>query len=396
MMKKKFSLSTVITISLLIGFVGFGFGFNYPNIKDQIYSRTNKQTNLPSNLDYTEVERVYDELRKNFAGELDAGKLLEGAKEGLVKAAGDPYTEYLDQESANEFTDSLDGTFSGIGAEIAIKNDRLVVVSPLVGSPAKAAGLLPGDVIVKINDESTDEMAIDQAVSKIRGPAGSEVRITIIRGNDAPKELKITRSNIEVPSVRSEIKPGNIGYIELSRFSEDSTAKVKEAATSLKAQGATKIILDLRSNPGGLLDAAINISDEFLDAGKIVEEKKNDKVIETAVAQQGGLLVGLPAVVLINEGSASASEIIAGALQDNKAATIVGEKSFGKGSVQELIKIGKGAILKVTVALWYTPGGKNISKEGITPDVKVDLSPDDFNNNRDPQLDRAMQILSAQ
>lgn len=392
---KRFSLSTVITVSLLIGFVGFGLGFNYPNIKDQIYSRNSNSKSLPSNLDFTSVEAVYDELRKNFAGDLDANKLLEGAKEGLVKASGDSYTEYFDEEAAKEFKEGLDGTFSGIGAEIAIKNDRLVVVSPLSGSPAEAAGIKPGDYIVKINDESTTEMAVGEAVSKIRGPAGSEVRITIVRANDSPKELKIIRSNIEVPSVQYEMKPGNIGYIELSRFGEDSATKVREAATALKAQGATKIILDVRNNPGGLLESAVDISDEFLDSGKVVEEKKDDKVIDTVSAKPGGLLVGLPTVVLINEGSASASEIIAGALKDNKAATIVGEKSFGKGSVQELINLGKKTVLKVTIALWYTPNGKNISKEGIDPDVKVDLSQDDFNNNRDPQLDKAIEILQA-
>lgn len=395
MMNKRFSLSTVITISLLIGFVGFGLGFNYPAIKDKLYSSTADTKSLPSNLDFTSVENVYDELRKNYAGDLDANKLIEGAKEGLVKAAGDPYTEYFDEEAAKEFNESLDGTFSGIGAEIAVKNDRLVVVSPLAGSPAEAAGLKAGDYIVKINDESTAEMAVGEAVTKIRGPAGSEVRVTIVRANDAPKELKITRSNIEVPSVKFEMKAGNIGYIELSRFSEDSAAKVREAASALKAQGATKIILDVRNNPGGLLESAVDISDEFLDKGKVVEEKKDDKVIDSKSAKPGGLLVGLPTVVLINEGSASASEIIAGALKDNKVATIVGEKSFGKGSVQELINLGKKTVLKVTIALWYTPNGKNISKEGISPDVKVDLSQDDFNNNRDPQLDKAIEILQA-
>lgn len=395
MKSKRFSLSTLITASLLIGFVGFGLGFNYPNIKDKLYSHTSDTKSLPPNLDFTSVESVYDELRKNYAGDLNAAKLIEGAKSGLVKAAGDPYTEYFDEEAAKEFNESLDGTFSGIGAEIAIKNDRLVIVSPLAGSPAEAAGLKAGDYIVKINDESTAEMAVGEAVTKIRGPAGSNVRVTIVRANDAPKEVTITRSNIEVPSVTYAMKPGNIGYIELSRFSEDSAGKIREAATSLKAQGATKIVLDLRNNPGGLLESAVDISDEFLDKGKIVEEKKDDKVVDTVSAQKGGLLVGLPTVVLINEGSASASEIIAGALQDNKAATIVGEKSFGKGSVQELIKLGKKTVLKVTIALWYTPNGKNISKEGINPDVKVDLSQDDFNNNRDPQLDKAIEILQA-
>jgi len=392
---KRFKSSTLITTSLLVGFLGFAIGFNYQHFEDFVYQRLNQQSSeLPQDLNYKEVEEVYDNLRKNFAGDLDAEKLIEGAKSGLVKASGDPYTVYLDPEAAKEFDESLDGTFSGIGAEIAIKNERLVIVAPLDGSPAAAAGLRAGDFIVKIGDEETTDMTVDQAVSKIRGDSGTKVKLTIVSGNDAPKEVEITRSLIEVPSVRSELKPGGIGYIELSRFSEDAAAKVREAATALKAQGASKFILDVRNNPGGLLNSAVDISDEFLSSGKIVEERKDGTVVGTEEAKSGGLLAGLPTVVLINEGSASASEIIAGALQDNKAATIVGEKTFGKGSVQELVELGDDSLLKVTIALWYTPNGKNISKEGISPDVKVDLTEDDFNNNRDPQLQKALEILS--
>lgn len=392
---KRYKLGTVVTVGLLIGFVGFALGFNYPLLRDKLYSRVYKpQEGLPAQLDFSSVQDTYNALRKNYAGDIDAEKLIEGAKEGLVKAAGDPYTEYLSKDQAKEFNDSLSGSFSGIGAEIAIKNNRLIVVAPIDGSPAKSAGLQAGDYILKINSEDTTDMSIDEAVSKIRGASGSQVKLLTVRGNNEPKEVTITRANIEVPSVKYELKNGNIGYIQVSRFSDDTVAKVNEAAESLKAQGATKIILDLRNNPGGLLEAAVDLSDEFLGSGKIVEERKDGTVLGSHSAKSGGELVGLPTVVLINEGSASASEIVAGALKDNKAAVVVGKKSFGKGSVQELVKLGNNGLLKATIALWYTPSGKNINKEGITPDVVVDLSQDDFNNNRDPQLNKAIEILS--
>lgn len=396
---KRFRFSTVIAAAALVGFVGFGLGFNWTFVQDRLSARLRggpAQAGLPEDLDYEDLEGVYDSLRQNYAGQLDAAKLVEGAKMGLVQATGDPYTTYLDEAAAQDFQESLDGTFSGIGAEIALKQERIVIVAPLAGSPAKAAGLQAGDVIAQIQGEATTDLTVEQAVAKIRGQAGTAVTLTIIRGNDPPRDINITRAVISVPSVRSELKPGNIGYIELSRFSEDSAAKVREAAIQLKGQGATRIILDLRNNPGGLLQSAVEIADEFMEEGKkVVEERREEKVIASEQTTPGGELTGLPAVVLINQGSASASEIIAGALQDNKVATVVGEQSFGKGSVQELIDLRGKAVLKVTIALWYTPNGRNITKEGIIPDIKVDLSDEDFNNDSDPQLTKALEILQT-
>ncbi len=395
-MPKQFQLSTLVTAAILVGFLGFGIGYNYPALTDWVSMHVlHKSTasGLPQDLDYASVEEVYDALKGNFAGSLDATKLLDGAKKGLAAAAGDPYTVYLTKTEAKTLQSDLNGTFSGIGAEIAAKNGRIVIVAPLAGSPAKTAGLEPGDIVSAIDGVSTDGLSVDEAVSKIRGPAGSEVKLTIERGSKT-KEYSIKRALITVPSVNSSMKPASVGYIQIIRFGDQTETDFDKAALKLKNDGAKSIILDLRDNPGGLLDSAVAIADQFLDVGKIiVDERKDDQVINRFRSQAGGVLVGLPVVVLINKGSASASEIIAGALHDNGVAKLVGETSFGKGSVQQLIELSGQAFLKVTIARWYTPAGVNISEQGITPDLKASLTKADIAHGRDSQLAKAEQLL---
>ncbi len=394
-----FSFKTVIVAASLVGFVGFGFGFNYSRLatyaNDHLFNKGANQQ-LPSTLDFSAVQAVYDALRQNYASSLNANQLIEGAKQGLVAAAGDPYTVYLDQAAAKALEADLNGTFSGIGAEIAIKNNQLVVQAPVPGTPAEKAGLMAGDAIIAIDGADTTNMSVEDAVAKIRGQAGTKVTLTIVRGNQPAKDYTMTRAVITVPAVNTSLKADHIGYIQLIRFDSQTDSELVKAAKDLKNQGATKFILDLRNNPGGLLDEAVSVSDEFLDVGKtIVQERRGDEVIQTFKSNSGGALLGSPLVVLINGGSASASEIVAGALKDNGVATLVGNKSFGKGSVQQIINLGSGTELKVTIALWYTPSGRNITKEGIEPDAKVSLSAADFNHNRDPQLAKAISILRA-
>lgn len=396
MSEKTFKLSTFITAALIVGFVGFGLGFNFERIEsfvNQRLGRTQQNQDLPEDLNYASVEKIYDLLRTNFDGELNTESLIEGIKRGLVRASGDPFTEYLDEESATEFQESLNGTFSGIGAQIAIKNNRLVVVAPLSGTPAEEAGLKPGDHIAAVNGEDTSQMTLEEAVSKIRGPEGSQVTLLIVRNGRDSQEITITRGQIEVPSVTSEMKEGSIGYIELSRFGPETATSFRRALTSLKEQGARGIVLDLRNNPGGLLSAAIDVADELLNDGTVVEVRRGGDVTDVERASSGGLYTSGKLVVLINEGSASASEIVAGALQDNQRATIVGAQSFGKGSVQEIQELGDGSLLKVTTSHWFTPNGTSISAAGITPGIKVELTNEDFNNNRDPQLAKALELL---
>lgn len=331
-------------------------------------------------------------MRSKYDGSLSGKSLLDDAKKGLVAATGDPYTVYLTDKEAKDLNNDLNGSLSGIGAEVGMRKNALTVIAPLDDSPAKKAGLLSGDVILKINNEDPSGLTLDEAVAKIRGPKGSQVKLTISRSNGNPQDITITRDDINVPSVKWSMKSG-VGYIQVVRFGQDTGAKVKQAAQELKGQGASKFVLDLRDDPGGYLDQAVIVGSQFVPSGEIVEERKGNSSRDKQNATGDGQLLGKKTVVLINGGSASASEIVAGALQDHKVATLVGQKSFGKGSVQEIISLYDGASLKVTVAHWYTPNGKNISKEGIQPDVKVDMTPDDIQAGRDPQLDKALEML---
>ncbi len=355
---------------------------------------------LPEDLDYSSVEQLYDELKKNYDGALDKQKLLDGLKEGLVKASDDPYTEYFNAEGAEDFNEQLNGSFSGIGAELSKENGDIVVVSPIAGFPAEKAGIKPKDIIAEVDGGSTADMTVSEAVSKIRGEKGTKVKLTIIRGAQ-PLSFEVTREDITIPSVKSEIVAGNIGYLQISRYSEDTVRLATEAAKQYKANNVSGVVLDLRGNPGGLLDAAVGLSSLWLkDGAKVLEEKRDGKVIKTYSSDGNDILQGVKTIVLINEGSASASEITAGALKDNGVAQLVGVKSYGKGSVQSLLNLGssllpggKEGLLKVTIARWYTPKGKNIDKEGISPDVEVQFSAEDAEAGRDPQKDKALELV---
>lgn len=363
--------------------------------RDQLFRRS-VQEGLPANLDYTAVEQVYDTLKRDFDGKLEANKLIDGLMSGLARATGDPHTEYLNSEAAREFNDQLNGTFTGIGAELSKDaQGNLTVIAPIAGFPAEKAGLRAKDVIYEIDGESTNGLSISDGVSKIRGPKGTKVNLTIVRGNTEEIKLEIVREQITIASVTHEIKEGNIGYIKVSRFSDDTGSLAHKAATELKNAGVKGIILDLRNNPGGLLDASVTLSSLWIPQGKtILTERRDDTVVRDFKAKGSSPLLGVPTIVLINEGSASASEITAGALRDNDAATLLGEKTYGKGSVQQLENLLNGGVLKITIAHWYTPNGININKEGIKPDKEVKLSLDDAKNQRDPQLDAARAELA--
>lgn len=395
--KNKISFKQLMSAGLVALFIftlGVGVGSGRLNVGPDAGLRRNVSSNLPADLDYSSVEQVYDSLRTNYDGELTADELMSGLKEGLAKSTGDPYTEYLDPEAAKEFNEDLNGSFSGIGAELSKDNDVIVIVSPIAGFPAEKAGLRPKDIIAEIDGESAYDLSVTEAVKKIRGPVGTKVKLKIIRNNSEQLDVEITREQITIPSVTYEILPDNIGYMKVSRFSEDTNKLTTEAANAFKAANVKGVILDVRSNPGGLLESAVDLSDLWLDKGKtILQEKRGEVVVKTYVAQANPILKGIPTVVLINEGSASASEITAGALKDNDVATLIGEKSFGKGSVQSLIQLGDGAVLKVTIARWFTPAGKNIDKEGIEPDQEVTRTEEDFAANRDPQRDAAIEFL---
>lgn len=349
-----------------------------------------------TSLDYSSIDQLYSLLKTDFDGQLDSSKLLDGLKGGLVDAANDPYTAYFNPADAKTFNEELTGSFTGIGAELGTNSgNNIVIVSPLSGYPAEKAGLKPKDIIAAIDGQPTTGLSIDKAVHKIRGTAGTSVKLTIMRGIDKPFDISITREQITIPSVKSSVD-GAIGYLKISQFTNDTTKLAQSAAADFKAKGIKAVILDLRSDPGGYLNTAVDVSSLWLDQGKtVVSERRGGQTLSTSYALGGAVFKGLPTVVLINGGSASASEITAGALRDNGAATIVGEKSFGKGSVQQVENLPNGGELKVTIARWFTPAGKNIDKQGITPDITITMSDADVTAGKDPQKDRATEILRS-
>lgn len=397
--KRKITVKSIfksaVNIAVLIIIFGAGVGVGNGKItfgQDAVY-RKSTQKGMPEKLDYSGVDEIYNKLKQSFDGKLDASKLEDGMKQGLVKAAGDPYTEYMNSEAAKDFNDQLNGSFEGIGAELGKKGNFVVIVSPIAGFPAEKAGLKSKDIIMEINGEQASDISIEDAVSKIRGPKGTDVKLKVSR-DGKPLEFTITRAVISIPSVEYKVIDGNIGLITISRFGDDTVELATKAANDFKSKNVKGIILDLRSNPGGNLDAAVGLSDLWLKNGEtILQEKRSEVLIKTYSAEGPAILYGMPTVVLINGGSASASEIVTGALKDNKVAYVIGEKSYGKGSVQELRNLSYGGLLKVTIARWFTPGGINIDKEGIEPNKKVKLTEKDVNAKNDTQQKAAINYL---
>ncbi len=393
---KKYKFKSLLNIVILVIIFGLGYGFGSNKIKFGAEGVFHKpvQNNASEKLDYGGVDEVYSKLKDSYDGKIEASKVKDGMKAGLVKAAGDPYTEYLNEQESKDFSSQLNGSFEGIGAELGKDNNFIVIIAPIDGFPAQKAGLKSRDIISKINGDTAVDISISDAVKKIRGPKGTKVKLEIVR-DGKPLEIEITRDQINIPSVKTEITAENIGIIKLSRFGDDTVKLATEAANDMKTKNVKGVILDVRGNPGGLLDAAVGVSNIWLPKGKtILEEKRDGKVIKSyASTSNNPILEGVPTVVLIDGGSASASEIVAGALSDNNVATMIGVKSYGKGSVQEVLPLSGGGTLKVTVARWFTPGGRNIDKEGIEPSQKVEFSDDDSKAGKDPQKEAAIAKL---
>lgn len=327
-------------------------------------------------------------------------QLFYGAMQGLVASLGDPYSNFLEPQTAKNFTEELAGHFEGIGAEIGIKNDRLTIISPLPESPAEKAGLKGGDKVFFIDDFDTTDISLSDAVSRIRGERGTQVTLKVLRDNEIDfRDIIITRDTIKIVSVQQEMKTTTSGkkisYIKITNFNEDTSSRFRQAVNESLSQGPEGFIIDVRNDPGGFLDKAIELASYWIPSGKIVvQEKFSENNIQSHVATGSAQLNDFQTVVLVNGGSASASEILAGALQDHGLATLVGEQTFGKGSVQDLKEFSNGSALKLTIARWLTPDGRQIDGDGIAPDVKVELTEDDYNNDKDPQLKKALEILN--
>ncbi len=346
-----------------------------------------------STLDLSSVQKAYQELKANYDGKLDTQKLIDGASRGLVAAAGDQYTVFMDAEEAAEFDQDLSGKIGGgIGAEIGVRSGKPTIIRVLAGNPAEKAGVKAGDIIAGVNDQSAATWTADKTASEIRGETGTTVKLAVLRDTEV-KDFTLTRATVTNPSVESSVENG-IGRLTISRFDSETSSLAHKAAQNFREQNAQGIIVDLRGNGGGYLKAAQDIAGLWLDDQVVVSERTNGKVVDELKSGNDAILKGIPTVVMVNGSSASASEIVAGALQDHKAATLIGEKTFGKGTVQKVLDLGAGTQLKVTVARWYTPNGKNITKEGIQPDQAVGLTAADVDGGKDPQLGAAQHFFS--
>ena len=405
---KRLSIPFIVIICLVFG---FGGGILYTKKKAQavppIQQLINQDVGQIENVDFSLFWKVWSSLSAKYVdnSKLDTQKMVYGAIEGMVDSIGDPYTVFFEPVKAKEFAQEISGAFGGVGMEIGVKNDVLTVIAPLPNTPAAKAGISASDKILKINGDSTQGLSAEEAVSIIRGKVGTKVTITISGSDDKPRDITLTRETIKVPTVVWKMinsNNKNIAYIQAYQFNENINSQFKKAVDEIEKSNpkADGIVLDLRNNPGGLLDSAITLAGYFVAKGQpVVSEVFGDGTINKFTSDGNAILAKYSVVVLVNGGSASASEILAGALHDNLHLKLIGEKTFGKGVVQELVNLDDGASLKVTVARWFTPAGTNISEKGIEPDIKVELTEDQKKNiifgdlSVDPQLQKALEYV---
>ena len=388
---KKVERSTLVLVSVFMLVLGFAGGSRRDDIRNLIAPVFGLKK--VERIDFSNVEKTYQALVSNFDGEIDKQKIIDGASKGLVEAAGDKYTEYMTSKEAEEFNKSLSGDVgTGIGVELAKDGDSVKVVRVLAKNPAESAGILAGDVISKVNGEDVSKENTSEISKKIRGDAGTTVKIGVVRGNEK-KEFSVMRAKIENPSVELTKKDG-VATLSIYRFDNETGALAKKYAEEIKNEGISKVILDLRGNGGGYVQAAKTVASLWLEKNAlIVSEKAGSKTVEEIRATGDNPLKGVKTVILLDGSSASASEIVAGALKEHRAAQIVGEKSYGKGSVQTTINMPNDALLKVTIAKWFTPSGKNISNNGISPDIEVKIPQGESYLLNDIQKSKALEIL---
>ena len=387
MTERKKSQSVQFLAVIIVAIVSFAAGTRYETIfaaaAPMFGMRASNKT-----IDLSSVQETYQQLAANYDGKLDTQKLIYGASRGLVAAVGDKHTSYMDPKESEEFKKSLSGNIGGgIGAEIGLRNNKPTIIKPLNDSPAQKAGIKAGEVIMKVNGEEAADWGVDKVVDKIRGEIGTSVKLTLQNGQQI-REVSVVRQNITTPAVESRIN-GKTGILTVSRFNDDTVSAARKAAREFIDRGVTKVIVDLRNNPGGTVDSAQGLLGLWLNDQVVLTERRGSETVKTLNSTGSPILENMQTVVLINENSASASEITAGALRDYGKAKLVGKKSYGKGSVQVVLDLSSGSQLKVTEARWYTPKGKNIDKEGIKPDVEVELTADDVKNDKDSQLEKA-------
>lgn len=409
---------TVVTLVILTGAFGLGvwFGYDHRPAVEKVLNVAGKEPPLRyQDVDFDLFWDVWARVEEKYVdkSKLDREKMVYGAIAGLVRALKDPYSDFFTPEISKQFQEDVRGSFSGIGAEIGIRKNILTIISPLKNSPAERAGLKAGDKVFKIDETAALDLALDEAVRLIRGEKGTAVKLTIVRdGLDQAKEIKIVRDTIKIESVTTEAKelasggkgtpeekeklPEDVFVITLNHFNEDAATAFRKAVREFYATNSKKLVLDLRNNPGGYLQVAVDIASWFLPAGEVVvQERFADGSKELHRSSGYRLFENVPTVVLINEGSASASEILAGALRDARNSKLIGAKSFGKGSVQEVVPLPKDAALKITIAKWLTPKGDEIDGKGLEPDIKVELPEDREKIKGDPVMKKALEVIKG-
>lgn len=388
--QKQVSLSTTIFSSLITLAIGIFLGSNWNNLYLQFSPYINPSQKITSNIKWDDLNEVYSQISSNFDGSIDKAQLIEGAKKGLTAALGDPYTVYFDSKEAAEFKSDLKGEIkeAGVGIEMMKQGDYVVVTRTLPDNPARKAGVHAGDVIFAINGEEVWDKDTEIIASKLRGASGEKVKLTVAR--DKQKlDFELVREKIN--NVSTDITyQDKTAIISVYRFSEDTGTLVQSFTKDFKNRGINKVILDLRNNGGGYVTAARDLLSLWLDGDKILTQKSATVGQTITYAKRGeATLKDMKTIVLVNNATASASEIVAGALKDYKKATILGTKTYGKGVVQTMLELSGGSLLKITTAHWYTPEGQTINKTGISPDIEVERSYSDINSGKDPQLDKA-------
>jgi carboxyl-terminal processing protease len=403
-MKKIWKGITAGVVVLLFGAVLFYVGFRFGNLKESYEPQYSIPANGTSTLLNANFSLFWDAIQlvkeKYYnPSAINDNQMLYGAINGALSSLGDPYSVFFSPSDSTKFDQDLSGSFGGIGAEIGTnKNNQLVIISPLKGTPAEAAGLRAGDQILQVNGTSTTNMSPDEAVKIIRGDVGTKVNLLIMReGWQQSKTFSVTRALINVPTLDWKMLPGNIADIQLYNFDANAGTEFYNAALQALLQNAHGMILDLRDNPGGFLDVAQNIAGWFLKRGSpVVIERFRGNQEQTLYANGNAALSQMPVVLLVNGGSASAAEILSGALRDDRGIKLIGVQTFGKGSVQEIENLPDGASMKVSIAEWLTPNGTTINKVGLKPDYIVPLTDQDIQNKQDPQLEKAIEILKQE
>jgi len=387
---------TILGLLILVG-VSFGSGFGVAR-----FTTGTPLAPLAPRIESPEYFKVFWEAwgitQQNFVDlkALDPQRMTSGAIKGMLDSLGDPHTGYVDPQHYKFEQADLEGAFDGIGAQVGVQNRRLVIIAPIEGSPAEKSGIRAGDLILQIDGKDAAGLSVTDAVTMIRGPRGTKVKLSILHdGDKRPTDIEITRDQIRLPSVTRKVLPDNIGYVRLAFFSDKLKDELGPVLDSLVKSDVKALVLDLRNNPGGLLDETISVASQFLKEGVVAHQVDRDGKETSYPVRAGGVATNIPMVVLVNKGSASASEILAGAIQDAKRGVLIGEETFGKGSVNRFHELTDGSALYITFARWTTPNGRLIEGKGLLPDIEVPLTEEDRLAGRDPQMDRALEYIKT-